>query len=195
MAGVDLGANAGGRRRTLDSEVNMIPMIDLLIVTISFLLITAVWTHMARLDASAQTRGGNEPCADGKCDPPRALHVDMRTPDRFVLSWRAGTAIISSIDVPRRPVTTSEGTVRFPDLAEAVKQEWAGYAVHRDPTDYASDRAVLHTTNDARYQEMIAAIDAIDSVRKPPQRQGSSGAISGSRASAEPSFTITLATN
>ena len=32
----------------------MIPMIDLLMVTISFLLITAVWTTMGRVNASAQ---------------------------------------------------------------------------------------------------------------------------------------------
>jgi hypothetical protein len=30
----------------------MVPMIDLLMVTISFLLITAVWSHMARVNAS-----------------------------------------------------------------------------------------------------------------------------------------------
>ena len=41
MGGVDVGGGGGGRRQT-DSEINMIPFIDLLLVTISFLLITAV---------------------------------------------------------------------------------------------------------------------------------------------------------
>jgi len=34
MAGVDVAGLGGGRRRSLDSEINMIPMIDLLMVTI-----------------------------------------------------------------------------------------------------------------------------------------------------------------
>lgn len=47
MAGVSVeSGGGGGGRRAVDSEVNMIPMIDLLMVTISFLLITAVWSHM-----------------------------------------------------------------------------------------------------------------------------------------------------
>src|SRR5262249_9164018 len=48
MAGVSVGGSRGPRR-SLDSEINMIPMIDLLMVTISFLLITAVWVHSQRL--------------------------------------------------------------------------------------------------------------------------------------------------
>ena len=52
MAGVEVGGGGGGRR-SLDQEINMIPFIDLLMVTISFLLITAVWTSMGRIDAHA----------------------------------------------------------------------------------------------------------------------------------------------
>ena len=50
MAGIDVGGRKGGRKR-LDSEINMIPMIDLLMVTISFLLLTAVWVQNSRLTA------------------------------------------------------------------------------------------------------------------------------------------------
>ncbi|MDP9148608.1 MAG: biopolymer transporter, partial [Myxococcota bacterium] len=39
MGGVDVGGGGKGKRKSLDSEINMIPMIDLLMVTISFLLI------------------------------------------------------------------------------------------------------------------------------------------------------------
>ena len=56
MGGVSVGGGGGGRR-SLDSEINMIPFIDLLMVTISFLLITAVWSHMARINADAQVPG------------------------------------------------------------------------------------------------------------------------------------------
>ena len=60
MGGVDVGGG-GGKRKSLDSEINMIPMIDLLMVTISFLLITAVWTHMSRINADAQVPGPPRP--------------------------------------------------------------------------------------------------------------------------------------
>ena len=59
MAGLDIDVGTRARRRSLDSDVNMIPMIDLMMVTISFLLITAEWSHMARLDADAQVPGPN----------------------------------------------------------------------------------------------------------------------------------------
>ena len=57
MGGVDVGGGGGGGKRKLDSDINMIPMIDLLMVTISFLLITAVWVHSQRMDADAQVPG------------------------------------------------------------------------------------------------------------------------------------------
>src|SRR6185295_16205575 len=69
MAGVTVGGKAG-KRRLLDSEINMIPMIDLLMVTISFLLITAVWVHAQRLEGTAQVPGppGLPPCTDCEQD-------------------------------------------------------------------------------------------------------------------------------
>lgn len=48
MGGVNLPE--GGGKRTLDFELNLVPMIDLLACCISFLLITAAWTHLARLE-------------------------------------------------------------------------------------------------------------------------------------------------
>lgn len=44
------GARAGGRR-SLDAEVNMVPMIDLMVACIAFLLMTAVWTQTGALHA------------------------------------------------------------------------------------------------------------------------------------------------
>ena len=61
MGGVDVGGGGGKGRRATDSEINMIPFIDLLMVTISFLLITAVWSQMARLNADAQVPGPPRP--------------------------------------------------------------------------------------------------------------------------------------
>jgi biopolymer transport protein TolR len=55
MGGVNL---EGGGKKDLNVEVNLIPMIDLLSCLVSFLLITAVWTQMTKLDTSQKLDGG-----------------------------------------------------------------------------------------------------------------------------------------
>lgn len=55
--GLALETGGKGGRRPLDTEINLIPMIDLLIVSISFLLITAVWTQLSRLNVMQQMPG------------------------------------------------------------------------------------------------------------------------------------------
>lgn len=161
MAGVDIDVGTRARRRSLDCDINMIPMIDLMMVTISFLLITAEWSRMARLDAEAQVPGPNG-------EPPglseRQLHVEMRSPDRFVLLWKQGTTTVESIDVPRRDVVTEEGpteVVRFPELAARIETEWRAKGEHVSPTDLRSDHVVLHTANDTQFKYIVGVVDAV----------------------------------
>src|SRR4029077_7095111 len=105
MGGVDVGGGGKGKRKSLDSEINMIPMIDLLMVTISFLLITAVWSHMARLNADAQVPGPPRPDQEmNKVEPEKQLHIEMRSADKFVLIWKQAGTVISTVDVPRKDV-------------------------------------------------------------------------------------------
>ena len=97
MGGVSVDSGGHGGRRSLDSEINMIPMIDLLMVTISFLLITAVWSHMARLNADAQVPGPPRPETEPTPkEPDKTLHIEMKTADKFVRDGasrgRTGTA-------------------------------------------------------------------------------------------------------
>jgi biopolymer transport protein ExbD len=121
MGGVSTDSGGKGGRRSLDSEINMIPMIDLLMVTISFLLITAVWSHMARLNADAQVPGPPRPDTEvQKIEPEKQLHIEMRSTDKFVLIWKQAGTVISTLDVPRKDVIDKQGNVkvtRFPDLA------------------------------------------------------------------------------
>src|ERR1700754_3214740 len=102
MAGITLEGRKGSRR-SLDSEINMIPMIDLLMVTISFLLITAVWVHSQRLAADAQVPGSvvTPPC-EGDCKEEAKLHVETSDPTKFVLAWKKGRTVLRSTEVPRQ---------------------------------------------------------------------------------------------
>jgi biopolymer transport protein ExbD len=148
----------------------MIPMIDLLMVTISFLLITAVWVHMSRVEANAQVPGGETPCEGPECAPPRVLHVEMRDPAKFALWWTEGGRELARTEVPRHDVVETAGrarVVRFPGLKDEIAKEWTQWGRHRDVTDRELDRLVLHTDDAASYAQVIGAIDAVKGVDRP----------------------------
>jgi biopolymer transport protein ExbD len=193
MGGVDVGGGGKGGRRSLDSEINMIPMIDLLMVTISFLLITAVWTHMSRINADAQVPGPPRPTEEvQKIEPEKQLHIEMRTPDKFVLIWKQAGTVISTIDVPRKTpeVPVKEGpvdTYRYPDLAAKIQSEWQTVGTHRDPTDKKFDQAILHTDNETEYSRLIGVIDAIYQVHRPFN--------AGPKTELVPAFNVTFSVN
>jgi len=149
-----LNVDGGGRggRKSVDSEINMIPMIDLLMVTISFLLITAVWVQSSRIDANANVPGTDStpPCegdANGPCKPEARLHVQTTDPSKFLLVWKEGPTVVRTAEVPREPTRVASGTggktsVAFPLLAARIAEEWKSSGVHRDPTDKKFDHAV-----------------------------------------------------
>ncbi|HZU83378.1 MAG TPA: biopolymer transporter ExbD [Polyangiaceae bacterium] len=191
MGGVDVGGGGKGKRKSLDSEINMIPMIDLLMVTISFLLITAVWTHMARINADAQVPGPPRPDVEQeKVEPEKQLHVMMQSEDKFVLVWKQGSTTVDSIDVPRKDVIQREGpveVVRYPDLAAKVETEWKAKGQHSNPTDKKLDQAILHTDNKTEFKYIIGVIDAIYQVHRDMALGGKTEKL--------PAFNITFAVN
>ena len=165
MGGVDVGGGGKGKRKSLDSEINMIPMIDLLMVTISFLLITAVWTHMARINADAQVPGPPRPDVEQeKTEPEKQLHLEMTAEDKFVLVWKQGATTVDSIDVPRKDDVTMMGSVevvRYPDLAAKIESEWKAKGQHSNPTDRTLDQAILQADNKTEFKYIVGALDAV----------------------------------
>ena len=191
MGGVDVGGGGKGKRKSVDSEINMIPMIDLLMVTISFLLITAVWTHMARVNADAQVPGPPRPDEpQTPTEPEKQMHLMMQGDEKFVLVWKQGSTTVDSIDVPRKDVVSQQGAVqvvRFPDLAAKLESEWKAKGQHTNPTDRKLDQAILHTDNKTEFKYIIGVIDAIYA----PQRDINFGA----KTEKNPAFNITFAVN
>ena len=186
MAGVSVEGGKGGRR-SLDSEINMIPMIDLLMVTISFLLITAVWVHSQRLVADAQVPGPSTepPCSGAECKEEARLHVETADPSKFVLAWKQGRTVLRTTAVARE--TKKTGGVAFPGLAAKVGDEWKASGAHRETTDRRFDRAVVHATNDMPYAELIAVMDAVAQPKRPVSH--------GSKLVEAAAFEITFATD
>ncbi len=192
MGGVDVGGGGGkGKRKTVDSEINMIPMIDLLMVTISFLLITAVWTHMARINSDAQVPGPPRPDVEQeKVEPEKQLNVQMTAEDKFVLVWKQGATTVDSIDVPRKDVVVTQGpveVVRFPDLAQKIESEWKAKGQHSNPTDKKLDQAILHTDNKTEFKYIVGVIDAIYQTHRDLTLGGKTDKV--------PAFNITFAVN
>ncbi len=52
---VETGAKAG--KKSVNAELNLVPYIDLLTCMVAFLLITAVWSQLARLEAHQKGQG------------------------------------------------------------------------------------------------------------------------------------------
>jgi Biopolymer transport protein ExbD/TolR len=169
MAGLDLEASRGRGRKSVDSDINMIPMIDLLMVTISFLLITAVWSQMARVDADAEVPGSISPVDHPPPVPEVQLHVMMTSADRFVIAWKQGATTIDSLELTRPAgelADTNARGLRFPELAAKVDSEWRTKGKHSRATDPAFDRAVVHTGDATEFADIVGVIDAVSSPRR-----------------------------
>lgn len=158
MAGVDVGGGGGGKR-PVDSNINMIPFIDLLMVTIAFLLITAVWVSFSRLNANAELPGPPDPLKPvTPVNLEKVLHVQVGERD-FALAWKQGATVVSETRVPK-PEPRGE-LLRYDELESVVGREWKLQSGHQDPSDKAIDLAVLHTDNNLPFKEVVAVMDAI----------------------------------
>ena len=70
---IDTGGGKGGKK-PVDAELNLVPFIDLLVCCICFLLITAVWTQMAKIDVS---QGQSGSAAEKTEDKPPEMKVKI----------------------------------------------------------------------------------------------------------------------
>lgn len=165
MGGVDVDSG-GGKKRSTNSDINMIPFIDLLMVTIAFLLITAVWTTNNRINADAQVPGPPDPSKElTPQTPEKVLNLHILESE-FNLVWKQGATVVSEVKVPKPPLDPNAKHIRYTELAKKIEAEWAQHGGHRDPSDKKVDQAIMHTDNRLPFKEIIAVLDALYS----PQR-------------------------
>ena len=187
MAGIDVGGGHGGKK-SVNHEIPLIPFIDFLLCLVAFLLVTAVWSQMARINADARVPGPpkDEPPEEQKKE--KQLHVEMRGERKFQLVWKEGNTVVNTIDVDKKPVPVGEkGDITFPDLAKKISEEWTANGSHRGASDKKFDQSVLHTDNSTPFSDVIAVIDAIYT----PQRDFSFGG----KTEKVPAFNVTFAVN
>jgi biopolymer transport protein ExbD len=95
MGGAAIADSGGSRgKKALDAELNLVPFIDLLCSLISFLLATAVWTQIARLEL----KQGNAAPPDPSQPPP----VDQKQADLRVEVHEKGFTIVENnkVEIP-----------------------------------------------------------------------------------------------
>jgi len=165
MGGVDVGESGGKKKRSTNSEVNMIPFIDLLMCTIAFLLITAVWVTNSRMNADAQVPGPPDPQKElNPQTPEKVLHLHIGE-NEFALVWKQGATVISENKVPKTPVELDSGeggkVLRFPDLAKKIEDEWKQQKGHFDVADRKLDQCTLYSDNRTPFRELVGVIDAL----------------------------------
>jgi len=186
MAGIDVGGGHG--RRSVNQELPLVPFIDFLLCLVMFLLVTAVWSQMARLNADAQVPGPPNPDKDiEEQKKEKTLHVEMKGDKEFNLVWKEGTTVVNTIEVPRKQVPFGEGEYTYPDLGKKVDDEWKQNGSHRAATDKKFDQAILHTDNTTPFVDIVAVIDAIYT----PKRQFQFGR----QQTDVPAFNVTFSVN
>lgn len=149
MSGGAMPEEGGGKRKkkSLDAVINVVPAIDLLSCCISFLLFTAVWTQIARLQVQQLGAGAPEPQQTE--EQRKQLVVTLAMGERgFNLSTSAGL----TLDIPALG-RDEAGAVRFDlkSLAERLK------GVKSDNPDTAAITVSAEDT--IPYGDLVQVID------------------------------------
>jgi biopolymer transport protein TolR len=141
------GGGHGKKKKALDATINVVPAIDLLSCCISFLLFTAVWTQISRLQVQQLGTGAPEDPAVQQVQ--KALAVTLAVGERG-MALAVGDA---SYDLPSLG-RSAEGVVTqdLKSLATRLK------AVKSEYPDQAS---IIVTAEDTvPYGDLVHVIDA-----------------------------------
>src|SRR5512138_107353 len=145
MGGGSLPEGGKKARRSLDATLNVVPAIDLLACCISFLLFTAVWTQVSRLQVAPI--GSGEPA---ETQPQKTLTVTLTLGQRgYVLATSAGM----QVEIPATG-KGADGAAQYDlkGLTERLKKLKSEFP-DQSAVTVAADDAVL-------YADLVHTIDA-----------------------------------
>jgi biopolymer transport protein TolR len=141
--GMDLGQPSAGGKKPLDAPINLVPFIDLMAVIIAFLIMTAVWTQVGRLEVSS----AGAPVAEQQPEP-----EDTSVPVTLLLSNRelklsVGGTVADGLAFARdqggRLVVAALRT-RLDALREQLPRQQA---------------ITIEAEDDVRYEDLVRVID------------------------------------
>jgi biopolymer transport protein ExbD len=141
--GMDLGGGGGKGKKPLDTTINLVPFIDLMAVTIVFLIMTAVWTQLGRLQVSQSGQNASEeqPQDQNQLQPVTLLITEKE------LKLSVGGAQLDPIPITR----DDKQRVDVAKLVDKLKEL---------KTQQPEQNAITVSTEDAvKYEDLVRVID------------------------------------
>lgn len=143
MGGISTGGGGGGKK-SVDSEIPLIPFIDLLLCCIMFLLVTAVWNKLARLEINQQMPGAEAPL-DAPPDPADNI--------RLFLQIKQTGFVLAATDGSNIPIEKNGDQFDLEGLREKLRERRQQEPNRRDLI-VAPEDGVLYT-------DVVAAMDVV----------------------------------
>lgn len=140
---VSLPGGGGGRGRSMNFDLNLVPFIDLMSTIIVFLIATAVWVQITSLNVEQSIQDPNQP-------PPPPQEVPP-TPPLTVHIRSDGVEVLRTPDKAKNFPALKEDTYDWDAVADAVKLEKTSY-----PEEI---QATIVTDDGVAYKHMIHALD------------------------------------
>ena len=158
MGGAAPTPTGKGGKKPLDASINLVPFIDLLSCCISFLLITAVWTQLARMDVSQKGQGAAG--AESEKPPEQTVQLTLFVnKDGYTFAKSTG----ESTDIPKKGEEYD-----YVKLADVLKDTKTAYPDKND--------IQVKSDDDVVYNNIIRTMDIVLSAKFPDVSLSDKGA-------------------
>jgi biopolymer transport protein TolR len=139
---MDLGGSNKGGKKPLDAMINLVPFIDLMAVTIVFLIMTAVWTQLGSLQVSQAGTAGVEP------PTPQTMPITLLIAEKQLTLSMGGTQL-DPLPVTRDAQGRIDTTMLVMRLRELK-------AINPDQA-----AITLSTEDDVKYEDLVRLLDTV----------------------------------
>ncbi len=140
MGGAAPVPSGKGGKKPLDAAINLVPFIDLLCCCISFLLITAVWTQLARMDVTQKGQGAAGATPENQ-NPEVQLTLYMNK-DGYIFAKSTGE---------QQNVPMKDGDYDYAKLGEILAKAKTDYPDKQDLN--------IKSDDDVIYQKIVHTMD------------------------------------
>ena len=152
---MSVSVDTGGKshRKGLNADLNLVPYIDLLTCMVAFLLITAVWTQLARLSAAQKGQG-----QAGEETPP-----EMMVKISVVVSQEGFNVVVGQ---DQTPIPKRGTDYDFERLGTELKKAKDAHPDKNDITVSSEDQIIFDTiirTMDVALTARFADVSLVDS--------------------------------
>ncbi|MBX3271297.1 MAG: biopolymer transporter ExbD [Sandaracinaceae bacterium] len=142
MGGVNVDGGGHGGKKSVDSEIPLIPFIDLLLCCVMFLLVTAVWNKLARIDANQQ-----QPGREAQIDQPPEERI------RLFLQVKNTGYVIAGTDGTNIEIPKNGPTYDLEALREKLRDRRTQEPNRRD--------LIVAPEDGVLYEDVVAAMDLV----------------------------------